>query len=104
MIIITNFRDEDSSELGYALQLLRSRHLVMLASLGERIVGELVSQPLVSPEAALDVAGAHLYEQSRRDAFNRLADRGPLTIDAEPDQLGVQLVNRYHAVKRAGLI
>ena len=25
-------------------------------------------------------------------------------IDAEPDQLGVQLVNRYHAVKRAGMI
>ena len=104
VIIITNFRDEDSSELGYALRLLRSRHLVMLASLRERIVGELLSQPLVSGDAVLDIASAHLYEQSRRDAFNRLADRGPLTIDAEPDQLGVQLVNRYHAVKRAGLI
>ena len=104
VIIITNFRDEDSSELGYALRLLRSRHLVMLASLRERIVGELMSQPLSSNDAVLDIASTHLYEQSRRDAFNRLADRGPLTIDAEPDQLGVQLVNRYHAVKRAGLI
>jgi uncharacterized protein (DUF58 family) len=104
VIVITNFRDEDSSELGYALRLLRSRHLVMLASLRERIVGELISQPLVSGEAVLDIASAHLYEQSRRDAFNRLADRGSLMIDAEPDQLGVQLVNRYHAVKRAGLI
>ena len=104
VIVITNFRDEDSSELRLALRLLRSRHLVMLASLRERIVGELLSQPLVSADAMLDIASAHLYEQSRRDAFNRLADRGPLTIDAEPDQLGVQLVNRYHAVKRAGLI
>jgi uncharacterized protein (DUF58 family) len=104
VIVITNFRDEDSSELGYALRLLRSRHLVMLASLRERIVGELISQPLVSTEAVLDIAGAHLYEQSRRDAFNRLADRGPLMIDAEPQQLGVQLVNRYHVVKRAGMI
>jgi hypothetical protein len=33
-----------------------------------------------------------------------LADRGSLMIDAEPEQLGVQLVNRYHAVKRAGMI
>jgi uncharacterized protein (DUF58 family) len=103
VIVITNFRDEDSSELGYALRLLRSRHLVMLASLRERIVGELISQPLVS-EAVLDIASAHQYEQSRRDAFNRLAERGSLMIDAEPDQLGVQLVNRYHAVKRAGMI
>src|SRR5882724_1960968 len=104
VILITNFRDEDSSELGYALRLLRSRHLVMLASLRERIVGELISQPLVSTEAVLDIASAHLYEQSRRDAFNRLADRGPLMIDAEPQRLGVTLVNRYHAVKRAGMI
>jgi uncharacterized protein (DUF58 family) len=104
VIIITNFRDEDSSELGYALQLLRTRHLVMLASLRERIVGELISQPMSSADAMLDIASAHLYEQSRRDAFNKLAGRGPLTIDAEPDQLGVQLVNRYHAVKRAGMI
>jgi uncharacterized protein (DUF58 family) len=104
VIVITNFRDEDSSELRYALQLLRSRHLVMLASLREKIVGELISQPLASSDAVLDTASAHLYEQSRRDAFNRLADRGPLMIDAEPEQLGVQLVNRYQAVKRAGLI
>jgi uncharacterized protein (DUF58 family) len=104
VIIITNFRDEDSSELGYALRLLRTRHLVMLASLRERIVGELISQPMASADAMLDIASAHLYEQSRRDAFNKLADRGPLMIDAEPDQLGVQLVNRYHAVKRAGMI
>jgi uncharacterized protein (DUF58 family) len=104
VIVITNFRDEDSTELGHALRLLRSRHLVLLASLRERVVGELMYKPIDSGEAALDVASAHLYEQSRRDAFNRLAARDALMIDAEPDQLGVQLVNRYNAVKRAGLI
>src|SRR3954453_18242358 len=51
VIIITYFRDEDSSELGYALRLLRSRHLVMLASLRERIVGELMSNPLSAADA-----------------------------------------------------
>jgi uncharacterized protein (DUF58 family) len=104
VIVITNFRDEDSSELKHALRLLRSRHLVMLASLRERIVGELIAQPLTSGEAALDVGSAHLFEQSRRDAFNRLAARDALMVDAEPPQLGIQLVNRYHAVKRAGMI
>jgi uncharacterized protein (DUF58 family) len=104
VIVITNFRDEDSTELGHALRLLRPRHLVLLASLRERIVGELLAQPMVSGEAAIDVASAHLYEQSRRDAFNRLASREALMVDAEPERLGVQLVNRYHAIKRAGLI
>ena len=104
VVVITNFRDEDSTELGHALRLLRSRHLVLLASLRERIVGELIAQPLVSGDAAIDVASAHLYEQSRRDAFNRLAARDALMVDAEPERLGIELVNRYHAMKRAGTI
>jgi uncharacterized protein (DUF58 family) len=104
VVVITNFRDEDAPELGQALRLLRSRHLVLLASLRERVVDELLAQPLASGEAAIEVASAHLYEQSRRDAFNRLAARDALMVDAEPERLGVSLVNRYHAVKRAGLI
>jgi uncharacterized protein (DUF58 family) len=104
VIIVTNFRDEDSSELGNALRLLRSRHLVLLASLREPIVGELASQPLGGPNAPVEVASAHLYEQARRDAFNRLAARDSLMVDAEPERLGVELVNRYQAVKKAGLI
>jgi len=104
VIVITNFRDEDSGEIGQALRLLRTRHLVMLASLRERIVGELMSQPIVSGDAAIEIASAHLYDQARREAFNRLAAHDALMVDAEPERLGIELVNRYHAVKRAGLI
>jgi uncharacterized protein (DUF58 family) len=104
VIIITNFRDEDSIELGSALRLLRTRHLVLLASLREGIVRELASQPLNTTDAAVEVASAHLFEQSRRDAFNRLAAHDALMVDAEPERLGIELVNRYHAAKGAGLI
>jgi uncharacterized protein (DUF58 family) len=104
VIVLTNFRDEDSSELGKALQLLRSRHLVLLASLRERITGDLAAQPLHDSNAAVEVASAHLYEQARRDAFQRLAARDALMVDAIPERLGIELVNRYHAAKRAGLI
>jgi len=104
VVVITNFRDEDSTELGHALRLLRSRHLVLLASLRERVVGELMAQPLGTGDAPIEVASAHLYEQSRRDAFNRLATRAGAMVDAEPERLGFEIVNRYHAMKRAGLI
>jgi uncharacterized protein (DUF58 family) len=104
VILITNFRDEDSSELGQALSLLRSRHLVLTASLRERVVGELMAQGVSDFPSALEVSSAHLYEQARRDAFNRIAARDSLMIDAEPQRLGVELVNRYQAVKKAGLI
>lgn len=104
VVVVTNFRDEDSNELAQALRLLRSRHLVLLASLRERIVRELMMQPVTSAQAALEVGSAHLYAQARRDAFNRLAARDALMVDAEPQQLAVELVNRYRAAKRAGLI
>lgn len=104
VILVTNFRDEDSTELGEALRLLRSRHLVLLASLRERIVAELASQALSSPDAIIEVASAHLYAQARRDAFLRLAARDALMVDADPERLAIELVNRYQAVKRASLI
>jgi len=104
VVVLTNFRDEDSAELGSALTLLRSRHLVLLASLKERVLGELAAAPLDDPGAVRTMASAHLFEQARRDAFARLAGRDALQIDVEPQALAAALVNRYHAVKRARLL
>lgn len=108
VVVLTNFRDEDSAEIEPALRLLRSRHLVLLASLRESVLRRLAEQPLgagVGGDAtAVEIAGAHLFAQSRRDAFARLATRDGLLIDVEPAQLPAQLVNRYRAVKRAGLL
>ncbi|HYM34261.1 MAG TPA: DUF58 domain-containing protein, partial [Steroidobacteraceae bacterium] len=104
VIVISNFRDEDVTELDQALRLLRSRHLVLTASLRERIVNQLASQPFRSHDSLVEIASAHLYEQTRRDAFNRVAARDALMVDAEPERLSIELVNRYNAIKRAGLV
>jgi uncharacterized protein (DUF58 family) len=104
IVLLTNFRDEDAPELDAALKLLRSRHLVLLASLRERVLRELTEQPLTAAHHAVEVAGAHLFAQARRDAFRRLAERDALMVDAEPERLAVELVNRYRTVKRAGLL
>lgn len=104
VIVLTNFRDEDAAELQPALKLLRSRHLVLLASLRERVLRETTERELRQPVDALDVAGAHWFEQIRRDAFRRVVGRDPLSVDVEPAHLAVALVNRYHAVKKSGLL
>jgi uncharacterized protein (DUF58 family) len=104
VVVLTNFRDEDASELEPALKLLRTRHLVLLASLRETVLRELTEASLAQPQQAVTAATAHLFEQSRRDAFRRLAGRDALLIDVEPPQLAAALVNHYHAVKRAGLL
>jgi uncharacterized protein (DUF58 family) len=104
IVLLTNFRDEDAPELDAALKLLRSRHLVLLASLRERVLREITEQPLKAAHHAVEIAGAHLFAQARRDAFRRLAERDALMVDAEPERLAVELVNRYRTVKRAGLL
>jgi uncharacterized protein (DUF58 family) len=104
LILITNFRDEDAAELSSALHLLRSRHMVILASLREQIVASIAEQPLTGPNSALEAAAALKYAQSRADVLRRLGVSGLVSIDCEPRQLGVELVTRYEALKRAGSI
>lgn len=104
IVVLTNFRDEDAAELQPALRLLRARHLVLVASLRERALRDLQDQPLQRAPQAAEVATAHLMAQSRHDAFRRTVGDDPLSIDVEPAALAVALVNRYHAVKRAGML
>lgn len=104
VIMLTNFRDEDAAELTPALRLLRSRHLVLVASLRERVLRDMASQPITEDHHAVEVAAAHLFAQARHDAFQRSVGHDALSVDVEPDALAVALVNRYHAVKRAGLL
>ena len=104
VVIVTNFRDEDSPELGQALRLLRTRHLVLLASVRERALLAIANQPLAGADAVLQVATAQLFAPQRRAAFRKLAAGNSLMVDAEPDRLGVALVNEYRTAKRAGTI
>lgn len=104
VIVLTNFRDEDTAELTPAIKLLRRQHLVLVASLRERVLHDIANQALRRPGDVIEVATAHMFEQSRRDAFARALGNDALSLDVEPAQLAVALVNRYHAVKRAGLL
>ena len=104
VVVLTNFREEDASEVAPALALLRTRHLVLLASLRERALREIAEQPLVVERDAIEVAGAHLFAQARDDAFRRLAAKDAYLLDVEPEHVAVELVNRYRAIKRAQLL
>jgi uncharacterized protein (DUF58 family) len=104
VVVLTNLRGEDADEVAPALKLLRTRHLVLLASLREAALREAATQALADAAAARRVAAAHTLAQARHDALARLAARDALIIDCEPRELPAALVNRYHAVKHAGLL
>lgn len=102
VLLLTNVRDEDDATLAPALGLLRSRHLVVLASLREAILGRALSARVDSFERAVTHAAAAEYLAMRERVFRRLQAEGVLCLDVEPARLPIALVNRYLDIKRQG--
>ncbi len=103
VVLISNLRQSDE-DLQPAVELLRSRHAVLVASLRERALDEALNQPVVTFDDALTVLGAHRYRQRRRALGRSLGARAQLVADCLPEELPAQLVNGYWALKRAGAL
>jgi uncharacterized protein (DUF58 family) len=102
IVLITNLRDEDESELIPALHIMRKRHLVLLASLQENSINDLINQEVRGFDSALDYAAAQHYLNYRREAHQKIERQGILAFDVEPDKLPVNIVNRYLDIKVSG--
>jgi uncharacterized protein (DUF58 family) len=104
IVLVTNLRDEDHEELVLCARLLGRKHLVLLASMKERVLARALDAPIRSADDALRVAATHQYVASRRRAHDQLVRGGVLALDAEPQQLAVTLVNGYLDIKSRGLL
>jgi uncharacterized protein (DUF58 family) len=102
VIMLTNLRDEDDDSLLPALKLLRTRHLVVLASLREAILSRALTARVDSFDRAVTHAAAAEYLAARERAFRRIETAGAITLDVEPERLPIALVNRYLGLKREG--
>lgn len=102
VVLATNLRGEDAEEIRPALALLRKRHLVLLANLREEAVESLASRVPADLAEAQTTAMALIDRAERRQLLSRLTGRGVVGMDVEPEELGVELVNRYLDVKAAG--
>ena len=102
VIVVTNLRDEDDETLLPALKLLRTRHLVVLASLKESIISRALSARVDSFDRAVTHAAAADYLAARERAFRRIGAAGAVCLDVEPERLAISLVNRYLELKREG--
>ena len=102
IVLITNLRDEDTDELIPALQIMRKRHLVLLASMQETAINNLLNKDVDGFESALNHASAQHYLGYRRDAHQRIDGAGVLYTDVMPQDLPINIVNRYLEVKSSG--
>lgn len=104
VILLTNLRGEDGKELIPALQVLKSRHLVLLASMRERAVEDAITEPVESFSSALKFLAADRYVEERREILAVLGALGILTLDSTAQSFAVALANTYLDIKAAGRI
>ncbi len=104
VIILTNTRDEDADDLIPAINLLKKRHLVLLASLRETSIDEALEEPIDSLESAIKHAATQQYLSHRSKAFEKLKSTGITTMDVQPDKMTVELINTYLGIKASGTL
>lgn len=104
VMIASNCRDEDIDELLVAVQLLRKRHLVLLANLRESALDQRLRDRVDTFEDALTYAGVNHYLASRAKVQQHLESRGVLVLDCAPQNLAAQMANAYLEIKRAGVL
>lgn len=102
LVLLTNLRDEDSDELFAAIRLLKQRHVVLLASLREQVLDDLLKKPVENlSQARLYAATCH-YLAARERCRGKLHKQGSLILDVPPKDLPIAVVNRYWDIKRSG--
>lgn len=104
VVLLTNLRDDDTSDLATALAPVRKRHLLLLSSLREPELERAAADPIEGFDDALRVAATHHYLEARRRAHDLVRGQGVRLLDAEPDKLPVALVNRYLDIKKSGVL
>ena len=104
VVLLTNLRDEDNEVLVSACRLLGKRHLVLVASLRESALDKVQTEDISSAEDAARLATAVAYAKRREACLRQLRSEGLLCLDVEPENLAIETVNRYLAVKAGGLL
>lgn len=102
IIVVTNSRNDEQQPLTEAINLMRKRHLVLLADLRETVVGDILQKPIVEPDDAHAWLGACSYQAQRETFHKRLRGHGALILDTAPTLLTGHLINRYHQIKNLG--
>ena len=104
VMIVTNVRDEDIEDLLAAVQLLKKRHLVCVASLRERALDLAMDEDVHDLPGAIRAAALARYLEQRTTAHEALRSHRVMVLDVTSDELPAALVERYLAVKRQGLL
>jgi uncharacterized protein (DUF58 family) len=104
VMLVTNLRDEDMDDLLAAVQMLRKRHLVCVASLREEALDATLAQDVHDLPTAIRAGATAEYLAKRNAAHDALRSHGVMVLDVACAHLAASLVEKYLAIKRDGLL
>lgn len=104
VIVITNLHDEYAEDLKPAIQLMRKKHLVMLANLEEPFLQEVATSPVTTLDEAINYFGVIRYLDQKRLIDQSLNQQGIISVNSLPRELPINLINKYFEIKREGLL
>jgi uncharacterized protein (DUF58 family) len=99
IILVTNTRNEDHEDLATAVNMLKKRHLTILADLREDILDETLEKNITDYRTALKFQTVSAYLEDRKRNHRFLSHQGIITLDLLAHQLPAALVNNYLMIK-----
>ncbi len=102
VVLVSNCRDDDMTELEPAIKLLNRHHLVMLANLREQALDDVIETPIRDFQHALQYAETLDFLKQRQKVINHCAAQGVVSLDTVPKHLATRIVNSYFEIKRSG--
>jgi len=104
LMLVTNLRDEDIEDVLAAVRMLQKRHLVVVASLRERALDEVLDAEVRDHDDAVRAGATARYLAQRQAAHDALRNHRVTVLDVTGEQLPSALVERYLAIKRDGML
>jgi len=102
IVIVSNMRIEDQTELTTAVKMLKKHHLVLLLNLKEQALEDCLADEIVDMRDTLRYGQTISYLQQREQLHSSLAHSGVIAVDSLPKHLAVNMANQYFDVKRSG--
>ena len=104
VVLLSNLRDEDKTDLLQAVEILSRNHLVMVVGLREQLLQSSQSIGADKQDDLLLYGGVKHFEHGRARLLALLKAKGVSIVDAHNKNLHIQLTNEYLRLKRIGRI
>ncbi len=102
IVVVSNMRVEDQTELTTAVKMLKKHHLVLLLNLKEQALEDCLDEEIFDMRDTLRYSQTVSYLQQREQLHRSLTHSGVIAVDSLPKHLAVNMANQYFDIKRSG--